>query len=62
MEATREAGWLGSVEPVRAVEIMNAYVLAFFDHTLKGEDEPLLEGASDDYPDVTIASRNVSAS
>jgi hypothetical protein len=43
----------------RAVEIVNAYILAFFDQYLKGLIQPLLAGASTDFPEVTIESRNV---
>jgi hypothetical protein len=36
------------------MDIVNAYVLAFFNQTLKGTDEPLLQQASADYPEVSI--------
>jgi predicted dienelactone hydrolase len=48
----------GTVEPARAVEIVNAYALAFFDQYLKGEESLLLDGPSPDYPEVNIESRN----
>lgn len=41
-------------EGVRSAEVTNAYILAFFDHTLRGEPEPLLEGPSPDFPEVSI--------
>jgi pimeloyl-ACP methyl ester carboxylesterase len=49
---------VGSVEGTRTVEIIRAYVRAFFDQYLKGEDSALLDGPSDDYPEVQIWSRN----
>jgi dienelactone hydrolase len=48
----------GTVEPARAVQITNAYVLAFFNQYLKSEHQPLLDGPSEDYPEVTVESRN----
>jgi hypothetical protein len=33
-------------------------VLAFFDEYLKDIDQPLLDGPSDEFPEVTIESRN----
>ncbi len=44
--------FFGSVERSRALPLLNAYVLAFFDQTLKGSESPLLQGASADYPEV----------
>jgi predicted dienelactone hydrolase len=35
----------GSLKPLRAHAIVNAYALAFFSHFLKGADEPLLQAA-----------------
>jgi hypothetical protein len=43
---------------IRATEIINAYIRAFFDEYLKGIEQPLLDGPSDDFPEVTIESRN----
>jgi predicted dienelactone hydrolase len=42
----------GSINSKRAVEIMNAYTLAFFDKHLKNEAVPLIKGPSFDYPEV----------
>lgn len=42
----------GSIDPKRAVEIMNVYSLAFFDKHLKNESGLLLNGPSSDYPEV----------
>jgi hypothetical protein len=39
------------------VEIINTYVLAFFDKHLRGETVPLLDGPSPDYPDVEFQLR-----
>lgn len=44
----------GTLDPVRTLDIVDAYTLTFFDHTLKGEPAPLLEGASAEYPEVTF--------
>ena len=38
----------------RSPVVTDAYILAFFDHTLRGEPAPLLEGASPDFPEVSI--------
>ncbi|MBD2258271.1 hypothetical protein [Pseudanabaena sp. FACHB-2040] len=46
--------WLGSIEPERATEIINAYGLAFFNQYLKHQDERLLENASPNYPEVVF--------
>jgi hypothetical protein len=37
---------------------VNAYGLATFDQYLKGEDQALLQGPSDDFPEVVIESHN----
>jgi hypothetical protein len=39
-------------DPLRAIEVANAYIRGFFDKHLKGEDVPLLDGPSDEYPEV----------
>lgn len=46
------------VDGLRAVQITNAYILAFFNKHLKGEHEPLLDSVSQDYPEVQFQSRN----
>ncbi|MEP7292230.1 MAG: prolyl oligopeptidase family serine peptidase [Chloroflexota bacterium] len=46
----------GTVDRARALEITNAYIVAFFDQALKGEPSPLLSGASADYPEVDFQS------
>jgi dienelactone hydrolase len=45
---------LGPIEGDRMLRIINAYTLAFWDETLKGEISPLLDGPSPDYPEVMI--------
>jgi dienelactone hydrolase len=49
---------IGSIEPQRAIQIISTYTLAFFNRYLKGEDEPLLEKLSVDYPEVLIESHS----
>jgi hypothetical protein len=38
----------------RLIRTVRAYVLAFFKRTLRGDNSDLLNGASSDYPEVTI--------
>jgi hypothetical protein len=45
---------LGATD-ARTIEIVRAYVVAFFDTYLKGEASPLLDGPSADYPEVNIS-------
>ena len=47
------------VDASRGTQIINAYVIAFFNHYLKGENQVLLQGTSDDYPEVSVESINV---
>jgi predicted ester cyclase len=54
VEPLREAQWMGSVEPERAVELTRAYLVAFFDKYLKGATDTLLDVPSDANPEVTI--------
>jgi dienelactone hydrolase len=44
----------GPLPPERAMQIINAYVLAFFRANLNGEDEPLLKAGSSPYPEVRV--------
>lgn len=44
----------GTLEAFRGSQITRAYVTAFFDKTLKGCPEPLLDGASTAYPEVEV--------
>ena len=53
----RAARFLGTVGPIdrrRALEITRKYVRAFFDTYLKGKPSPLVQGASELYPEVLI--------
>ena len=45
-------GVSGPLDGRRALQIMDDYLLAFFDKHLKGENVPLLDGPSPDYPEV----------
>ena len=51
---TQVLGLSGEIEGGRALQIINAYSLAFFDQTLKGETSPLLEGPSSTYPEISF--------
>lgn len=46
------AGFTGSIDPIRAQEITNAFLIAFFDKYLKNIDSSLLVGPSETYPEV----------
>jgi predicted dienelactone hydrolase len=48
----------GPIDGYRMIQIVNAYTVAFFDQTLKGETSPLLSGPSPDYPEVTLKIHN----
>ncbi|XXH01933.1 hypothetical protein Hte_008296 [Hypoxylon texense] len=50
----------GPIDGNRQVEILNAYVKAFFDFTLLGRNSPILDGPSPDWPEVMFY--NVSSS
>jgi hypothetical protein len=56
--SSSDPGLLGGVEGPRAAHVVNAYILAFFDQYLKGEASPLLDGPSNDYPEVEFEARN----
>ncbi|MCI0578165.1 MAG: hypothetical protein L0332_31505 [Chloroflexi bacterium] len=45
-------GLSGSLDGRRAVQVVNDYVLAFFNFTLKGRPSPLLQGDTSSYPEV----------
>jgi predicted dienelactone hydrolase len=47
-------GAMGSIDTRQMERIMNAYVLAFFDQTLKGIPSPLLQGDSPEFPEVEL--------
>jgi hypothetical protein len=42
------------IEPRRALRIISACMLAFFNKFLKNEDSSLLDGPSTSYPEVTL--------
>ncbi|MET7402649.1 acetylhydrolase [Dactylosporangium sp. NPDC005572] len=46
------AGWIGTLDPARAVRIQQAYPLAFFDRHLRHRRQRLLEGPSPAFPEV----------
>jgi predicted dienelactone hydrolase len=46
------AGWIGTLPPVRAVRIQQAYPLAFFDRHLRHRGGRLLRGPSPAFPEV----------
>lgn len=50
-------GITGRIDGGRMEQIMNAYLLAFFDQTLRGKPSPLLQGPSPAYPEVTLQVR-----
>ncbi|MBN1679020.1 MAG: hypothetical protein JW966_01925 [Anaerolineae bacterium] len=50
---------LGDVDGLRAAHVINAYLLAFFDQYLKGDESSLLNGPSSDYPEVGFEARNL---
>jgi predicted dienelactone hydrolase len=51
---------VGDIKPARMLAIVNAYVLAFLDQHLKGEKDPLLDGPSSEYAEVSITTKNAS--
>lgn len=51
-------GAAGSLDPYRMEEILNRYLLAFFNKHLLGIDSPLLNGPETDYPEVDFQVRN----
>jgi hypothetical protein len=50
-------GGLGPIDGRRFLAISTTYIAAFFDHTLQGQAEPLLNGPSAQYPEVTYLPR-----
>ena len=50
------AGWIGTLDPARAVRIQQAYPLAFFDLHLRGRRGHLLDGPSPAFPEVKFIS------
>lgn len=58
-DALIDAGVFKKLDGRRSTQIKNEYILAFFNHFLKGEDMSLLNGASLDYPEVYFLSLNI---
>ncbi|HEX5753922.1 MAG TPA: hypothetical protein VFZ09_47500 [Archangium sp.] len=56
-EAAGQVAPLGSIDPVRVIQISRAYVRALFEQHLRGLPSPLLRGPSEEYPEVTFGSR-----
>jgi dienelactone hydrolase len=46
------AGWIGPLDPARAVAIQQAYPLAFFDLHLRGRHSALLDGPDPAFPEI----------
>lgn len=44
----------GTINGVRSTNVLATYISAFFDMALKGEEEPLLNGSSNAYPEVSF--------
>ena len=55
----RNFGLLGSIDGYRMLQILNDYVLAFFDEHLKGVTSILLDGPSSEYPEVLFYGKNL---
>jgi hypothetical protein len=49
---------VGTIEGVRAVGMIDDYVVSFFDQHLKGQTSALLAGSPADYPEMVFASHN----
>jgi dienelactone hydrolase len=47
----------GPIDPRRAMNIINSYVVSFFDMNLRGKSAPLLEGPSAQFPEVGFVLR-----
>lgn len=54
MPGTKTIGMVGPIQPRRSLEITSAYLLAFFDQYLRGDDTALLSDVSAEYPEVII--------
>jgi platelet-activating factor acetylhydrolase isoform II len=52
MSAKELRSWIGTLDPVRAVRIQQAYPLAFFDQHLRHRRQRLLEGPSAAFPEM----------
>jgi len=54
----RSINYIGTIDGYRMLDIINTYVVAFFDEYLNGENSPLLDGPSDDYPEIHFYRKN----
>jgi dienelactone hydrolase len=45
-------GWIGTLDPARAVRIDQAYPAAFFDQHLRGRHQRLLDGPTPEFPEM----------
>jgi predicted dienelactone hydrolase len=55
------AAWIGLKGPLngsRVMTIIKRYSVAFFNHYLRGEEAPILEGPSQEYPEVVYTSQS----
>ncbi|MGW2859571.1 alpha/beta hydrolase family protein [Streptomyces sp. NPDC001205] len=52
LSAGTVAANVGTVQPRRSVAAQEAYITAFFDRWLRGQDRPLLDGPSARFPDI----------
>jgi hypothetical protein len=50
---------LGNIDGKRCLQIQNRYVHAFFEKHLNGKDSNLLNGLSEEYPEVDIKTKNI---
>jgi predicted dienelactone hydrolase len=48
---------LGTIDADRMVQIVNDYVLAFFNESLLGQHQPLLDGSTQRYPEAGLVSK-----
>lgn len=53
LASQQPAGTLGKIDATRAIQVVNAYLLAFFDQQLGGQSSPLLAGPSPSYPEIS---------
>ena len=44
----------GTIPTTRCAQIVNQYSLAFFDKTLKGQGEPLLQNVAHEFPEARL--------
>jgi hypothetical protein len=47
----------GTLNGARTLQVVDAYILAFFDTYLKNQPAPLLNGGSGNYPEVQFEAR-----